>query len=135
MFCVKCGASFPKGTRFCTNCGRAVASVAGVAAIPTLAAAAKPKSNPFLALVFLILIASIAVSSYLTVTNPNRIRFDIMIWMIRVFEVITFLFIITTLIPLTFKGFKKYVLPKLRQPRAGWRRILSALQRKFFRHK
>jgi len=108
-----------------------------VAAVPTSAVSTKPnkKGNSFLTLAFLILLALIVVVSYLLVTGPDRVQFDFTLSLIYTFETLTALFLVATIIPILFIGFKKYVLPKLRHPGAKQHKFLSTLSRKFIRRK
>jgi len=134
MFCIKCGASFPRGTNFCPKCGQTINQVANTVVSPALAVV-KTKSNPLWTFVFLILIFLVVISSYTAFTVSDLMRFDFIISLITVFEALVAFFVIATIIYLFFIVFKKYVLPKLWHRSAKQHKFLSTLSRKFFRHK
>lgn len=137
MFCVKCGASFPKGNNFCPNCGQLATrtTAAAAASVSTTATGPKKKGHPFLTFCLVVMVIVIAIGSFAIGESFNKVQNDILIWLISVFEVIVLFVLVLTIIPLIFLCFKKYVLSKLRRPRASQRKFLSALSGKFFRRK
>jgi hypothetical protein len=134
MFCTKCGASFQKGTNFCPKCGEGANVLTNMAAkvAPAAVSAPRKKGSAWGALVALALILVVGIlGSYAAFAVSGRERFDLIVLMIQIFEVLAGLFIVVTAVPIIFIGFKKYVLPKLRHSGAKRFRFLSALSRKF----
>ena len=132
MFCTSCGASIAQGVHFCPSCGRVVFRPAEK---PPVAVRAKNKSNPLLTFGLFVLIILIVVGVCAIVFSADRTRFGFTLWTVYVFETLTGLFVIVTIIPLIFIGFKKYVLPKLRHSGVKQHKFLSKMSRKFSRHK
>lgn len=134
MFCIKCGASFPRGTNFCPKCGQTIGQVANVV-VNSASAAVKTKSNPLWTFIFLILIVLVVISFSTALTVSDLMRFDFIISMAIVFETLVVFFVLATIIFLLFIVLKKYVLPKLWHRSAKQHKSLSTLSRKFFRRK
>jgi len=107
MFCIKCGASFPKGTNFCPHCGQSSFRAAAAVSTSDAVAKSKKKGQPFSSLLLVVLVIIIVVGSYVIQTSSGKIRNDILTGVIYVFILIVSILSIPTIVYLICLGIKK----------------------------